>query len=355
MDYVIPTVPELPLQQRKKIKRDATNVKRYARFAIIIDIDGGILEVIENPAKHGFTQPIIAILAPSVVGNQIISETVVFEMTYGRAVPYRRIEENISGGNVRIPLMARRRVRVITSMELRNAWESLEKALLSVLKERLSKWKGRGEKFWLGHGHGYYRGVFFRFIAEDQDVLRQLWREHLVYRKPRLQNIFRMISRLRYSYYSEKQLRSFESVRQFVEHCRNLRTIEQHWILEHAGNMQPLVGLIYETFELDNFNEKSPNDPTRLVFDDKSNPDDFPRFESISVYFRRNRTQTTHAKGCLSVEILPTRQTALKLDLEYGEMKRPCSSDGEDIPFTAEEIARHLKRNPVPEDGSCPF
>jgi hypothetical protein len=350
------SVAELPARTIRKIQDDARRLRHLARFIIVLDESGAVRETIENhPESYEcFTRPVIAILAPTKIGDKTLPETLVFEMTYERAVPYARIEENLPGGGIRVPIPKRRRVRCITEQELRSAWPTLKQAFISILKERLYHWKSLGDKYWLGKGNGFYRGIFFRIPSEDAVAIKEFWNEHLRYREPSLRKALKKIVRLRYSYYSEKQLRSFKSIHSFVELCEVFRIEERRWILENAGDRKTLVALIYDTFSL-TYTDKA-DEPGS---DRKDVAEKFSRFMKMTAYFHKNRERKRHAMDCVTVELAPKRELVLALEREkWGDIHRYLEKDTDDgnIPFTTEELTAHDARVGKPSDpDGIPF
>ncbi len=356
------SVAELPARTIRKIQDDARRLRRLARFVIVLDESGAVRETIENyPESYEcFTRPVIAILAPTKIGDKTFPETLVFEMTYERAVPYTRIEENLPRGGKRIPIPARHRVRAITESELRSAWPALEQGFVSILRERLYHWKSLGNLFWLGKRKGFYSGMLFRCKTEDVAIYREFWREHLRYRSSDLLDILGSIRRYKRPHYSDRQLDAMKGAQTVARVLAERRIVERRYIIERTRRLRPLLECICAWKNLQT-TEENPCSPTSLLFDNgigKKNL--FPRFAKISAYFRE-KSRSRHAKGCFSVEIIPkpilVTEWRDKRDEELARRNPsvPCSPEYEencldDIPFTLEELAAHDAQHDTSSD-----
>ncbi len=359
------SVAGLPARTIRKIQADAKRLRRLARFVVILDENGTVRETIENhPESYEyFTRPVIAILAPTKIDDKILPETLVFEMTYERAVPYARIEENIPGGGRRIPIPERKRVRTITENELRLAWPALEQGFVSILRERLYHWKSLGDLFWLGRKNGFYSGILFRCPTEDIAAYREFWREHLRYRSGDLLDILGSIRHYKRPHYSNRQLSAMKGAQIAARVLSGRRVVERRYIIGRTRRLRPLLECIcawknIETTEEDRYS------PTSLVFDHSTDKkDSFPIFSKISSYFREKQRER-HAKGCFSVEIIPKPTLVMKWRNERGEeieRRNSVTSKHEedslgDIPFTPEEFAAHdTKRKKSSDPDHIPF
>lgn len=362
------SVAELPARTIRKIQDDVRRLRRLARFVIVLDESGAVRETIENyPESYEcFTRPVIAILAPTKIGDKTLPETLVFEMTYERAVPYTRIEENLPGGGKRIPIPARHRVRTITESELRLAWPALEQGFVSILRERLYHWKSLGNLFWLGKKNGFYSGILFRCKTEDIAAYREFWREHLRYRSGDLLDILDSIRHYKRPHYNNRQLSAMKGARTVARVLAERRIVERRYIIERTRRLKPLLECICAWKGIET-TEEDPHSPTSLIFGrgtDKKGS--FPIFSKISSYFRE-KPREFHAKGCFSVEIIPKPTLAMQWRNERGkDMERRNSvisrphehkeDDLGDIPFTPEELATHdAKRNTSSDPDNIPF
>lgn len=360
----------IPAQTLEKIRRDAERIRTLARFVVVLDEKASVERIIENKdgsSRHPI-QPILAILAPTTIGSTHIPETVVFEMTYDRAVPYRRIEENIEGNRVRIPLTKRFRTRIITEVELHSAWELLEKGMLSILKERMYYWRSLGEKFWLKKSNGFQSGILFRCPTEDTAVFTTLWREHLQYRSQHLLDALKLIAHYKKWDYTDKQLGRMVGAYKFADILLGRRVVERRYILKRAKSLGPLAERICEWKHIP-LTDPDPYSPTALLYDGNI-PEKklLPPFGKISVYFRE-KPREKHAMGCFSVELIP-RDTVVsewkrlkgKEISQYWKQRQgdtltvPRDTD-DDIPFTLEEIESHAAQHPTQSvtDDSIPF
>lgn len=361
------TVPALPAQTIWKIRRDTERIRRLASFIIVLDENGAIQETIRNRSYDIPIQRIIAVLAPTTIGEEYLSETIVFEMTWGRSVPYQRIEENLGGGKVWIPITRRRRVRMITEEELRSVWASLEQGILSILKEEMYHWRSLGELFWLKKSNGFHTGILFRCSSEDTLVFTEFWREHLRYRRKHLLDDLRLIAHYKNSYYTDKQLGNMSKACKFADILLGMRVVERRYIVEYARSLKLFAERICEWAKIP-LTDPSPHSPTTLLYDHetaKGRP--FPSFGKISLYFRE-KSREKHAKGCFSVEIIPKSMVIAKWKglkseevdrywQQHSKNDQVVSPDIDDIPFTSEELATHAARNRIQlvTDDGIPF
>lgn len=365
MEHIISALPARTIW---KIRRDTEKIRRLATFIIVLDKNGVIKETIRNSSCDSRpVQPIIAVLAPTRIGEEYLSETLVFEMTWGRAVPYHRIEENLGGDTVWIPITKRLRVRMITEEELRIVWTHLEQGILSILKERLYYWRSLGELFWLSKSNRFHSGVLFRCSSEDTLVFTQFYREHLRYRRDHLLDALRLIAHYKKSYYTDKQLGNMRGACKFADILLKRRVVERRYIVEYVKSLKLLAERICEWAGIP-LTDPSPRSPTTLLYDHGTAEGRlFPSFGKISLYFREKQREKD-AKDCFSVEIIPKRMVIAgwrqskreevgRYWQRHSENNEIASPDIDNIPFTPEEVAAYAVRNriqPVTDDG-IPF
>lgn len=85
----------------EKLKRDAKNLRTYARFAIVLK-ESSDIEVIDNTARRTQGLPyakLIAVLGPASYDGKHLPEGNLLEIGYSRARPYASTELSNKNGN----------------------------------------------------------------------------------------------------------------------------------------------------------------------------------------------------------------------------------------------------------------
>lgn len=84
----------------EKVIRDGTNMYNSARFVIVLNDEGEIIEKING--KFGFVGNFLVVLAPVTYKGVYIPMSVVLEIGIGRATPYQQFEQKHNDGRITI-------------------------------------------------------------------------------------------------------------------------------------------------------------------------------------------------------------------------------------------------------------
>lgn len=92
---ILRTFPNRREPAVEKVIRDGINMYNSARFVIVLNEKGEIVEKING--KHGFVGNFLVVLMPIVYKGINISLSVALEIGFGRATPYKQFEQTVEG------------------------------------------------------------------------------------------------------------------------------------------------------------------------------------------------------------------------------------------------------------------
>jgi len=216
----------------EKLQRDASKIRQYARFVIVLGKSQ--LEVIDNGylRKGGLPYAkLIAVLGPVEYKGVSLQESVLMEIGYSRTRPYTQIEkggtrEKKDGKNgFRIypswSIKSRKRARLLLGKELVSAYPHIVRCIETIVLEQREGWKVKG-RWWVDGPGAIERGIHFSVSHDDQLLWRQLiledvWCREKKYIAGHAKRIRRMFREYKYSHYTLTQVRKFVVAGRIVE------------------------------------------------------------------------------------------------------------------------------------------
>lgn len=219
-----------------KIQRDGENIKRFARFVIVLR--NGVPELIDNGKLWRHAQPfarLVAVLGPVCLGGTTVPESVLLEIGYSRARPYAPLEQVMVGratgkGGVSLSetwtLPERIRARRMSDSELQIVYPMIERCMTEIVLECRETWKSK-DRWWVPGPGRVEGGIRFTFDKADRSLYRQVLLEDIRFRKDRYirghaRRIRRLIGHYRHAEYSERQLGRFTGVEKVVDLFREM-------------------------------------------------------------------------------------------------------------------------------------
>lgn len=250
-----------------KLRRDAANLKKHARFVLILK--GSEIELIDNAELREKGIPyakLIVILGPACQ----LSEAVLMEVGYCRTRPYRQVEEKIveeSGKPTgkRWCIKGRHKARSLSEEEFMLIYPHLALCIKQVVDEHTSSWAPGSKGLWWLKRFGdvrmsVFRGIHFTVSNSDEPLCLQLMCEDMAYRKKRyIDNHVRWVSRMlktyRCAYYAPKRLRSYARAQRIVQLLSRAHYVQLYRMvfLNSFANRQKrtVLDLIVDSFEVD--------------------------------------------------------------------------------------------------------
>lgn len=160
----------------QKTLRDASELKRKARYVLILGDDAHTLEFIDNSDSADFCANIFAVLAPADVYGNTVPEALIFEMGISETRPYNDTFKRKGGNGNR--LYARRKARDPNEQEIRTIWKELSSIIPWLVEELRRKWKSQGgwciEDRATGEVHISGRGRRFSASTGDGWILERI-------------------------------------------------------------------------------------------------------------------------------------------------------------------------------------
>lgn len=210
-----------------KLRRDARNILRYARFVIVLG--GDYPKVIDNGYRRTKSLPyarIIAVVGPVQHTGIILKNGVRMEIGYSRTRPYAQLEERLrdeygNRGNRRWFLKPRPRAGHLSDEEFALVFPLITQCMASIVLEHRQNWKVK--KSWWVDGPGEVeRGVHFTIHHSDESMFRQMVLEDVRYRRERYISrhaawVYYLLKRYKYSAYPSRQLRKFSKAQCVAE------------------------------------------------------------------------------------------------------------------------------------------
>ncbi len=297
-----------------KIKRDAENMRQYARFSIVLE--GGVPRVIDNGHLFRTGQPfahLVAVLGPVRHQGVLVDQAVLLEIGYFRTRPYMQLEERKRSGDGRWFLKDRVRVRKISDHELRVAYPLIEQCLAQIVLERRETWKPESrEKRYLKSGAGWVeRGLYCTVDKSDRLLYRQVLAEDIWYRREKYIRwhvwcINRWIGHYKLGK-SDKQIRGLTGVSKAAEliASKNYHNPAYRRALVETFPVNSRARLLLERMDsIFSLRLEEENDDTRLL----------RRLQAValkpfqSIHCRIVDQPKVHAKGAVVLEVILERK-----------------------------------------------
>ena len=295
-----------------KLKRDAENIRKYARFVIVNK--GDLVEVIDNGNRRVQGLPyarIIAVLGPVSHKDEVLEESILMEVGYSRTRPYAQLEERPRDEhgfrqNKRWFLSKRLRIRGLTHDEFSIVYPIIERCIATVVLELREKWRTKGP-WWVNGAGKVDRGIFFTANQSDAFLHRQMILEDVRYRDQKYISghaewIRRLLRRYKCSYYTPRQLKNLR-----VTRCVTELLSQAHYTpfyrsvfcahFATGSHEQVLLEAILEEFGID---IADPNQDVRVL---RSAGMVFPKLKTIRCY-RVPGQPAHHARDASVFEIL---------------------------------------------------
>lgn len=216
-----------------RARRDAGRLKKIARWVVVVDENGNILDLINN---EPYLANVFAVLGPANVCGEDIREAVLLEIGISRGCPYARTESSRTGKN----RVARRRQKVadLSMNQLRTIWPTLLSVLEECVTSARERWTIKGA--WSARTNAgmkeFERGISFSVSSSDQ-LLREVFllrdMAHRKYLHKTARIIAHFLRRYKYAFYPERQLRSLAGVQKVVDLWKNM-TRQPRWRAEYS-------------------------------------------------------------------------------------------------------------------------
>lgn len=313
----------------EKLKRDAENLRTYARFVIVLG-ESDRIEVIDNGARRAQGLPYAKLI--SVLG----SAGNLLEIGYSRARPYASTELSKNGGRSHQRgqfLKQRPRVRLISNEEMARVYPHIVDCMRVIVLESSEHWETR--TWHIKKRPGYTkgpgevgRGIYFTVSHSDRHLHRQFGLEDMQHRKDSY--ILRHISWVRWlfkKYKFSRQLRKHARARQIADMLSQshytpfYRTVLcRHF--EEGSRERALLDSIVKTFNID----VSITEQEAHVFESSSVS--LSSFENLRCY-RIPQQPTVHARGATVFEISLEKEYRLSLE----ERSHCEQTDDDEVPF----------------------
>lgn len=213
-----------------KVRRDAELLRAHAAVVIVLNPEGLVTEVITRDPRADQVVRLIVVLAPAFHREQLIGETVVFEIGFSRARPYQQVERYGTGGNVTFFIKPRHRLRKLTFEEYASVapviLRDMREMLFALRESWLTKeaWEAGPKRV------AFERGIYFTVHRSDTHAYAHFLKEDLRFRRsdylPHHASTLRgFISRRIHSAttLSRAQLARTKWVHQLVDHCAVVR------------------------------------------------------------------------------------------------------------------------------------
>lgn len=322
----------------EKLKRDAENLKAYARFVFVLKESG--IEVIDNGARRAQGLPyakIIAILGPAQHDGEHLPECNLLEIGYSRARPYASTElskcKNGDRSRHRRFLKQRPRVRALSKEELSRVYPHIAECMRVIILELSAHWTTRTwhikKKHEYAKGHREVgRGIYFTARNSDRLLHRQLIMEDVRHRKDMY--ILRHASWVRWlskKYKFSRQLRKHARARQIADMLSQdhytpfyRAVLCRHF--KEDSRVRILLDSIVEAFNID----VSLTDLEAYAFEPSTIS--LPSFENLRCY-RLSEQPTVHAREATVFEIFLEREYRISIE------ERSCheQTDDDEVPF----------------------
>lgn len=251
------------LASLEKSERDVENLKKYARFVIILK--DGHVRLIDNVDLVNKKLPyakIVAILGTVHYGDVELPEGILMEVGFCRTRPYARVEERLKDQKAgqRWTITSRRRIRELSKEEFALVYPHIVECMTSIVIEHRSLWKTKGS-WWVDGPGPIERGIHFTVAERDVHMFRQMVLEDIAYKKRRYisghaRRVARFLGPYKRSYYSPKQLKRFGRVRDIREllhqpHYSPFYREVLRRCFKKGSHIQLLLDAIAETFRID--------------------------------------------------------------------------------------------------------
>jgi hypothetical protein len=170
---------------------------------------------------------IVAVIGREYPDRECSRLMVLLEIGYNRTRPYQQIESRhftAINGSGRWTIKGRRKLRQILDWEMMRVYDFIVLCMADIVLECREVWKKKDE--WFVPGVGFIRkGIDFTFDKDDASLCRHMVFEDIRYRQTEYierhtRCIRYWLRRYKHSYYSDRQLRSFNGVRKVADLIR---------------------------------------------------------------------------------------------------------------------------------------
>lgn len=316
-----------------KLKRDAENLRTYARFVIVLG-ESDRIEVIDNGARRVQGLPyakLISVLGS--VGNLL-------EIGYSRARPYADTELSNGKGSrshQRLFLKQRPRVWLLSEELLARVYPHLVDCMVAIVREIRAGWKTKGT-WYVKKRQGYTKGpgevefgIYFTVHHSDRSLHRQFILEDARHRKEKYISLHAkfirsLLREYRFLYYTPRQLKSFAKARRIAgllsqAHYTPFYRMVLCRHFEEGSRERALLDSIVKTFNIDvSITEQEAH---ALKFASIS----LPEFVNLRCY-RIPQQPAVHARGATVFEIFLEKEYRLSFERSCREQ-----TDDDEVPF----------------------
>jgi hypothetical protein len=307
-----------------KLIRDVANVRRYARFVLVLTQEG--VQVIDNGhlRKSGLPYAKLIAVVGTVSYKAETFEGLLMEIGYSRTRPYTSLEErHETAGKGRAPrrwhLKARSRVRGLTDTELASIYPHFGPCMETIVLEHREKWQVK--KAWWVNGPGpVERGVYFTVSRSDARMHQQMALEDVRFRKRayisgHMKRIRRYLRRATLAYYPLERLRTrvWANLIADVLAQRHYTPFYRTVLIQQfpkGSHQRSLLGDIAEAFAIDvtlSDDEVAVLHAPEVVL---------PHFTNVRCY-RVPQQPVVHARGASVFEVILTRSYREKHEVPF--------------------------------------
>lgn len=217
-----------------KIREDGKRIRRAARWVLVVDDRGIVIDIIHNT---NYVANIIAVIGPVVICGVCIPEAVLLEIGVSRGRPYAKAECKRDG--VYRQFNCRKKAGELSLAQLNSTWPAIIAAIEECIREARAGWSfkiGWRTRTTANKMKEYERGVYFSISSKDvllheafllRDVVNRTYLERDAYL------ISYFLRRYKFVYYPAKQLKSFKGVHRVVDLWRKM-TISPRWSARYA-------------------------------------------------------------------------------------------------------------------------
>jgi hypothetical protein len=350
-----------------KIIRDGETMYAHARYVIVIDKDGNVVEEINR--QQGALANFLVVLAPFKYKNAEIYQSVVLEVGLGRASPYKQVEKHFDDDK-KIAIKGRTRVARLSDEGLFLLTPVICSAIQNVIDEETSHRKnliyytkmtptGSLAKW----GKVVIGGMFITISLDDPLLAHACLVKNFEARKrghlTEVANITREnFNRLKYAHYPKGELKRFKVVQELLAVLKEANYPEYmvEVIREKLGKpntkTRGLFDLVFHEF---NIKFAVPSETDQILLSLKSEQkkkiarilEKFPlsvithpkRVKKKEMNAKKNGTKAfMHAKECVRVEVLPSKKAI--------DAKHPVGPDGVRVVHISESFIDNVSKNP---------
>ncbi|MCF7843654.1 hypothetical protein K9M47_02015 [Candidatus Gracilibacteria bacterium] len=306
-----------------KVRSDGIRMYCEARYVIVLDEEGNVVERINRPITY--TGNYLVILSPIVYKGWKINLSVVLEIGFSRSVPYQQFEQRTCGG-VRYRSVTRTPIAQLTDEKICSILSIIGDSFKMIVDEDTSH---RKNLVWSKYGKDRKEmpiGMFVAIPLDARPLVYVCFEKDFISRiNGHIQLFIDLVRsrlvKLKYAYCPKGEIKRFKVAKEIADilFAANYPAHFLEVIRSRLGKETRKVRSLFEQIVDEFAIKQKPKNDLDLLFEELgkifSNRSEelIGKFKiSVQTHPKRDERRLIHARGCLRLEIHPSEEAIQK-------------------------------------------